>query len=172
MVHAGKGVTTIGSYQKSAISSSLIEQLPTDFLAIETCENIEMRQWKKLAINCLINGLTVIFDCKNGDLLGNPKALETMKSLSIEIEKIYQTLNLGLENLNELYQQALQTIALTADNYSSMYQDIHHNRKTEIDYINGYVVRRAQQIGLSCPENERILNAVKQREQSVNERSC
>jgi 2-dehydropantoate 2-reductase len=161
VVHAGKGVTTIGNYKNTAISDELLAQLPNNYLHIEPCDNIELRQWKKLTINCLINGLTVIYDCKNGDLLGIPRALEEMNALSIEITQLYQALNFNLQDFENPYQQALRTITTTANNYSSMYQDIHQHRKTEIDYINGYLVEKGRQLNSPCPENSRIVKAVK-----------
>jgi 2-dehydropantoate 2-reductase len=169
VVHAGKGVTSIGNYQNMPISHELLTQLPTGFLMIEPCEDIELRQWKKLAINCLINGLTVIYDCKNGDLLNIPKALEQMNALSIEVAEVCHALGFKPQDFENLYQQALHTIATTANNYSSMYQDIHQNQKTEIDYINGYLIERALQIRISCPENIRVVKAVKALEASFDD---
>ena len=65
-----------------------------------------------------------------------------MNALSIEITQLYQALNFNLQDFENPYQQALRTITTTANNYSSMYQDIHQHRKTEIDYINGYLVEK------------------------------
>ncbi|MEH6559085.1 MAG: 2-dehydropantoate 2-reductase [Oceanicoccus sp.] len=169
VVHAGKGVTSIGNYQNIPVSHELLTQLPSDFLVIEPCEDIELRQWKKLAINCLINGLTAIYNCKNGDLLNIPTALEEMNALSIEVAEVCHALEFKPQDFENLYQQALHTITTTGKNYSSMYQDIHQNRKTEIDYINGYLIERARQLGVSCPENIRIVKAVKALEESFDD---
>ena len=52
------------------------------------------------------------------------------------------------------------------DNYSSMYQDSQQQQTTEIDYINGYLCNEAKRLNISCPENQRVLAAIKTIEQS------
>ncbi len=49
----------------------------------------------------------------------------------------------------------------TAKNTSSMLQDVQASRQTEIDYINGYIVRRAAELGIDCDSNERVIEMVK-----------
>ena len=49
----------------------------------------------------------------------------------------------------------------TAANTSSMLQDVQGGRETEIEYINGYFVRRAKETGVECSTNERIVELVK-----------
>ncbi|GAB1085380.1 MAG: hypothetical protein SStaTSB_33820 [Shewanella algae] len=58
-------------------------------------------------------------------------------------------------------------IRLTAANYSSMYQDLKHGRKTEIDYINGYLQQRAEQYGLTLPINSELLAQIKALESNL-----
>lgn len=53
----------------------------------------------------------------------------------------------------------------TASNYSSMLQDIRNKRRTEIDYITGYLIKQARAHGLSTPENDRLYHFIKQREE-------
>ena len=53
-----------------------------------------------------------------------------------------------------------QVIEKTADNYSSMHQDIQHQRKTEITHINGFICQWAKQLDIEVPENARVLAQV------------
>lgn len=57
-----------------------------------------------------------------------------------------------------------QVIESTADNISSMLQDIRAQRHTEIDYITGFLLNRARAHGLSVPENARLFEQVKRKE--------
>lgn len=56
----------------------------------------------------------------------------------------------------------VQTVAQkTAANTSSMLQDVQGGRETEIEYINGYFVRRAREVGVECVVNERMVEMVR-----------
>ena len=59
----------------------------------------------------------------------------------------------------------MEVIRTTSGNVSSMLQDIRALRRTEIDYINGYVIRRARAQGLATPENNRLYEYIKRKEQ-------
>ena len=47
-------------------------------------------------------------------------------------------------------------------NKSSMYQDILSKRQTEIDHLNGYIVRKGREVGVECPANEDIYRRIKE----------
>ena len=49
-----------------------------------------------------------------------------------------------------------ETIAATAENYSSMYQDMAYHRKTEIDYLNGYLLKWGKRLGVSTPCHQEV----------------
>ena len=49
----------------------------------------------------------------------------------------------------------------TAGNYSSMLQDVRESRQTEIDYLNGYIVRRGEEMGFHCVMNYMLMHMVK-----------
>jgi 2-dehydropantoate 2-reductase len=57
-----------------------------------------------------------------------------------------------------------QVIESTAENISSMLQDIRAQRHTEIDYITGFLLKRARAHGLAVPENARLFELVKRKE--------
>jgi len=157
VVHAGKGHTHIGA------DPHFLNLLPSDYLELSSCTNIDFRQWEKLTLNCAINGLTVIHHCKNGELLKIPQARKQLAAVCQEIATITDALGLSFV-VNGLIEQVENTLKNTSDNYSSMYQDINNGRTTEIDYINGYLVAEANKLGISCPVNQAIINDIKQRE--------
>ncbi|ARN74782.1 ketopantoate reductase family protein [Oceanicoccus sagamiensis] len=157
VVHAGTGETLLGD-------KSIIDCLPKNHLAIKFCDDIDNKQWQKLAINCAINGLTAIYQCRNGELLENEEALSRIKLLCNEITAVMHALGLSVHQ--SIFDQTLHTLTITADNYSSMYQDCQQQQSTEIDFINGYLCSEAQRLNINCPENQRVLAAIKQIEQS------
>lgn len=165
VTHAGKGETVIGSYQNQHDVQALINQLPSAQLTIHACDNIVIRQWQKLAVNAAINGLTVIYQCRNGELLQSPTAVQQIQALCDETAAITQALGLPAEVADNLFQRVCNTLTLTADNYSSMHQDIQQGRSTEIDFINGYICQQAKKLGLSCAKNQQLVATIKQIEQ-------
>ena len=167
VVHAGRGNTFIGGYQNQYDPESLLAQLPADSLNIKACGDIERRQWQKLAINCAVNGLTVVFHCRNGELLEKEDARRRLAALCDEIARLGAVLGFP-EWAETLYASTESVIRMTAANYSSMYQDINNRRMTEIDYINGYLIEQAQRHGIACPENEALYREIKQKERELN----
>ena len=101
--------------------------------------NIASANWRKLAVNCVINPLTALYGCRNGDLQRYPEQIETLcrEVASVMAMEGYHT------SCEGLMQYVMDVIRSTADNVSSMLQDIRNQRHTEIDYITGYL-RRAQ----------------------------
>lgn len=120
---------------------------------------IMARLWHKLALNCAINPLTVLHDCRNGELLAYR---QTLDALSGELATLlsangYPELAAGFAD------DVLQVIQATAANYSSMHQDVHARRRTEIDYLLGHACRTAASLGLELPH----LQATQQRLQAL-----
>ncbi|KUJ14796.1 6-phosphogluconate dehydrogenase C-terminal domain-like protein, partial [Mollisia scopiformis] len=118
-------------------------------------KELQIRQMQKLAINSTINPLTVIFRRKNGDLFKHKPILELMRVLLSEIHEFTRRaalerptsdvhLKFDAAEVEEHFSTAvLEQIVLsiaekTAQNTSSMLQDVLAGRETEIDYINGW----------------------------------
>lgn len=167
VVHAGKGNTFVGSYRNQSDPGPLLAQLPVQYLSIQDCDDIESRQWQKLAVNCAVNGLTVVYHCRNGGLLEDATARQRLQRLCDEIAGLGAVLGF-MDWADTLYQNTESVIRLTAANYSSMYQDINNRRITEIDYINGYLIKQADKHGIDCPENKALYREIKQKERELN----
>lgn len=120
--------------------------------------------WQKLAVNAVINPLTALYQIKNGELAAKAHR-SAIHQLCKEIGQLMQTLKLpGAGNLEAT---VLQVIQATADNNSSMYQDLRLGRRTEIDYINGFVCKKAHELGLQVPHNEALWRQIKAQEQTT-----
>ena len=130
-----------------------------------TCSDaINEKQWLKLAINCVINPITALENIDNGQLL-NDRFQAQIKALIHEIVAVAAFENITF-NVDELLAIVLNVAEKTARNSSSMRSDILQKRKTEIDYINGYVVAVANKMAFSVPENKKLLQQVKALEKS------
>ncbi|HEY7775104.1 MAG TPA: ketopantoate reductase C-terminal domain-containing protein, partial [Kineobactrum sp.] len=122
-------------------------------------QDIHQALWRKLAINCAINPLAALHRCRNGELAANAALAHEVESLCTEIKTIGIAAGQAAA-VEQLQAQVAAVIAGTADNRSSMLQDVVAGRETEIDYLCGYLVRVADQLGLRAPRNEAMLRAV------------
>ncbi|KKO05421.1 hypothetical protein LCGC14_0076920 [marine sediment metagenome] len=165
VVHAGNGETWLGqltpaSDDSAARQQALLAVLPAQQLNIRIDDDIAARLWRKLAINCAINALTVIHDCRNGELLRIPAARQTLTRLCHEISALLQAIP-AAPAIDDLFTQVQQVLMVTTDNISSTLQDVRRARDTEIDHLNGYLCELAAQHGLACPVNKAVLQQMR-----------
>ena len=156
LVHAGRGHTLLGGNTNAC---ALATHLSVGPLTVTADANIHKALWRKLAINCAINPLTALYRCRNGELLDNPQALQQLHTVVDEILNLGQ--HLRPANIFEgLREHVLDVVASTALNRSSMLQDIEAGRRSEIQYITGYLCDQAQQHGVHMPLNQQLLTQV------------
>lgn len=122
-------------------------------------DDVRPRLWHKLAVNAVINALTALHGCRNGELLELDATRVQLPLLAAEVEAIAaaEGIHLGAPVLA----LAEAVIRQTAGNYSSMNRDVVAGRRTEIDYINGYLVDRAGAHGLAAPAHAALQAAVR-----------
>lgn len=115
---------------------------------------------RKFAINCIINPLTALLKKKNGELLQEERTRLELKALCAETEAVLRELSMwqGDENL---FQVASAVCVSTAANQSSMLQDRLAKRESELDFLNGELLRRAAAIGWELPENLALIKALR-----------
>ena len=146
----------------------------------ETPASILQYQLEKLAMNAVINPLTSVMECKNGELLYNYQLTRVMRLLLIEISGVICALPElqgipGVETRfspERLRRMVVQLASKTGNNRSSMLQDVLERRATEIDYINGYIVRRGEELGIKCVVNYMLQQMVLGRQRLMDEREA
>ncbi|WP_231702335.1 2-dehydropantoate 2-reductase [Halopseudomonas litoralis] len=147
VVWAGAGQTTLGDPQHGP-APGWLSLLTTAGIDWRWEQNMLPALWMKLAINCAINPVTALHDCPNGQVL--ERAGPMFAPLLAELHALLASQRVSL-SLSELTQRVTTVIQATASNSSSMRQDVHAGRRTEIDFILGYACRTARQVGLSTP---------------------
>ncbi|KAF2794799.1 2-dehydropantoate 2-reductase-like protein [Melanomma pulvis-pyrius CBS 109.77] len=189
-VHAGIANAVIGPLlsQFQSMPSTTSPESPTTFLAqkIVNCPILSTSfvskqeflhaQLQKLVINAVINPLTVIFDCFNGELFHSARICTLIDRIIAEVSVIIIAIlsttsqeqqTVGSPLLARFDPESLRTTvhavgAKTAKNISSMRQDVLAGRRTEIDYINGWVIKTGAETGIECPVNARTVKLVKE----------
>lgn len=158
VVHAGMGTAWLGQLDKADDDalSSLLHALPAASLQISTDVQIARRLWQKFAVNCAVNALTVVHDCRNGELLVMPAARQALLALVEEIAFVLARLP-EVPPLPDLQASVMEVLQATAYNLSSTLQDARLGRPTELSHLNGYLGELARQHGLASPLNDYIL---------------
>lgn len=163
--HAGSGLTFLGFLgQAPATMQHLLEKiqavLTAGGLVVHQSDAILARIWAKLFINVGINALTATLDCKNGELLTLPGVEQRMARAVAEARSVAEAEGIALIDDPLL---ATKAVCLkTADNVSSMLQDVRKKRRTEIDAINGAIVAKGAAHRIATPENQLLCAQVKE----------
>lgn len=112
---------------------------------------IEPYGWKeliyeKLIINAVINPLTALYRVVNGELCQNPSFFQAARALFEETSIV-----LYKEIREDRWGKIVEVCRNTAENHSSMKQDIDAERKTEIEAITGYIIEKASAENVGVP---------------------
>ncbi|ENC6656581.1 2-dehydropantoate 2-reductase [Aeromonas hydrophila] len=161
--HTGKGETWLGPVNEAARAhAALADDLAAALGQAGWDEQIQARQWQKLAVNCAINPLTALYKLKNGELAG-PRFADALQQICVEVADVMQAEGQPTGS-DELLRRVMTVVELTADNYSSMYQDMEQGRETEIEAITGFLLARAASHGITVPVNQGLYQAIKEKQ--------
>lgn len=161
--HAGSGVNTLTSFNAPRnVMEEFAEQLASAGIRTQIKNDAMEVLYRKLAINCIINPLTALFSIKNGKLV---KFLNSylVNSMISEILEVFEEEGVSISK-DEIMDNLINIIKDTRENKSSMLQDIEWKRKTEIEFLTGYILERAAEYGVNTPSNRIIYELVKQLE--------
>jgi len=163
LIHAGRGETVVGGNvggSNDDIANQVVSELKPCGLTMHAVDDIKHRQWQKLAINCVINPLTALHRCRNGELLQLPAIADQVAAICNEIAAVAQHHHTDISS-GALQKNVFAVMRSTAGNRSSMLQDIECGRRTEIDFLNGYVVQQAKRLGIDTAINTELHRAIK-----------
>ena len=133
--------TRVGSALSAGLDTTVSQEMPR-------------RLWEKLAVNAGINAVTALARVQNGDVASGPGE-EVARRAARETASVAASVGVEIPDAPETM---LAVADQTAENTSSMYQDILRGRRTEIDAINGYVVDQARD---PVPVNETLTALVR-----------
>jgi len=166
LVRAGRGDTSIGQRGRPAPPAwfaPLADRVERTFWA----SDIDASLWRKLVINCAINPLTAVHGCTNGEIAGNPALWARARAVCAELGAVSRAR--GYPDLADAVENLVRQVAeATAANHSSMLRDVRRGRATEIDHITGYFCGEADRLGIPCPTNRALLEAVRKLDSTAN----
>ena len=129
------------------------------------CENARRLLWEKLFINMTLNSLSSVLECRLYEIYANPhtwtlagRIVDEAIAVAAADGEIFEK-KLVLDSVQKLCEDA-------KNGFASMVQDRRAGRKTEIDFINGAVVKGGRKYGIPTPVNETVVEFVHAFEES------
>ncbi|MCB1218132.1 hypothetical protein KDL44_12110 [bacterium] len=128
------------------------ELLRCDWLDCDSVPDMEIRQWHKLCLNCVLNPLTALLDVPNGSMLDSLDS-PLVSGLIGELQLVASS-HLGTRwhyTAADIREGVRRLIEATIANSSSMREDLRRGREPEIANMNAAIVRLGRQYGIPCP---------------------
>ena len=140
--------------------------------------NLWGQRWSKLATNSMANPMAALTGLGSATVRTTPGVVEATIKLGAEVVRVGKALGIEIEPINgipaddyesagdgEKMEDVKTRLAAGAgelrEGRPSMYQDVLKGRRTEIEYLNGYVARRGQDVGVPTPLNEAMTRLIK-----------
>ena len=131
-------------------------------------ENIEGELWVKLLCNCALNAISALGHARYGQIVQSGDAKQLMQDVVDEVLAVARAAGVvlpGVDDRESGMVAAMKIATQMADAFSSTAQDLNRGRPTEIDALNGYIVRQGAALAVPVPINGALFTLVKLAEQ-------
>lgn len=168
--HAGQGETIIGPQEHpDSPLERIVSAFNTAGFKTRSTKNVVDLIWGKLIINVGINSLSALTRLKNGRLAEFDGTRRVMENAVKEAVAVAHAKNIRLPFPDPLA-RVMEVCRDTAENIASMLQDVLKQRITEVDFINGAIVREGIALGIPTPVNHTLTCLVKTVQETYDER--
>jgi 2-dehydropantoate 2-reductase len=168
--HAGQGETIIGpGGDPDGPAEKLVSAFNQAGFKTKSVDSVNDLIWGKLIINVGINALTAITRLKNGRLPETRGTRLIMEEAVKEALAVAEAKNIQLPYPDPL-SRIMEVCEATAANIASMLQDVLKERETEVDAINGAIVREGEALGIPTPVNRTLTALVHAIQETYHER--
>ena len=154
--HHGRAELAIG---RAAASEDIAAAFRAAGVPVEISENVTGVLWAKLIVNCAYNALSAITQLPYGRLVDDPSIPAVMRDIVDECLAVARAAGVRIEG--DMHKTAERIAQTMPGQLSSTAQDLARGKPTEIDYLNGVVVRKGKALGVPTPVNRVLLALVK-----------
>ncbi len=160
-VHTNLGTTWIGELDGkiSARAEAIAEKFAAAGLPFEVVDNAQSHVWSKFVHNCAINPVAAVTGLRSGEIARDPAASKMLDRVLDEVLAVVAAE--GVRLIEDDPKGHIRDHTWGRYNRPSMLQHLQSGRGTEIDALNGALVKRAKALGIPVPANEMIVLAVK-----------
>lgn len=129
--------------------------------------NVEVELWTKLIVNASLNPVSAVANITYGDTVETPESREMIRQLVLECVAVARASGVALPVDPDYVEMMWGFARRLGATYASTAQDLARGKRTEIDALNGAIVRRGVELGIPTPVNQALLALVKLREEQV-----
>jgi len=169
--HAGEGLTVIGELDGTFTerARTICEELTGSGIRCELTADLDSELWGKLAVNTGVNAVATLAGVRNGGILESRSLRSLMRAAVSETVRVAQAKEIVLPE-EDMESYAEGVCQRTADNVNSMLQDVQRQRRTEVDAINGAVIKEGIATHIATPTNVVLAELIRGLEQTYNAR--
>jgi 2-dehydropantoate 2-reductase len=166
--HFGRGELVIGPLKAALGDDAALQRQLQALVAlfggadvpVTVSADVMAELWSKLLVNCAYNAISALTQLPYGVMARVPEVVELQRAVVREVVAVARADGVPLELESSL--QAMARIAATMPaQHSSTAQDLARGKRSEIDHLNGTVVRRGAALGVATPANQALLALVK-----------
>ncbi len=180
---AARPAFTLG--EPSGLSTPRLTEM-TDILGAvgttKTTSNLWGERWSKLTINAMSNAVAGLTGVKSAELREKPEPRRTSIRIASEVVRVGTALGVRIEPiggippdmfvdaatdgavLEDLESRLVDGAKLIGTGRPSLAQDVHKGRRTEVDFLNGYISRKGIEAGIATPSNDSVVRHTKRLE--------
>lgn len=160
--HVGRGDLVLGP--KNEITERVAAVFNRANVPCRISENLAGELWTKLVWNCALNALSALGKVTYGEILASADSRQLLETTVYEVLAVAKASGIqpaGLEDPKTALAGAYKVAQSMAATRSSTAQDMMRGKKTEIDSLNGFIVRRARELNIAVPVNHALFTLVK-----------
>jgi 2-dehydropantoate 2-reductase len=160
--HVGRGDLVLGP--KNEITERVAAVFNRANVPCRISENVAGELWTKLVWNCALNALSALGKVTYGEILASADSRQLLETTVYEVLAVAKASGIqpaGLEDPKTALAGAYKVAQSMAATRSSTSQDMMRGKKTEIDSLNGFIVRRARELNIAVPVNHALFTLVK-----------
>ena len=154
--HHGRGELVI---EPSGASEAVAQALIAAGVPTEISSNVRGALWTKLVINCAYNAVSAIAQRPYGENVQSVGILDVMRDVVDECLAVAKAE--GVQLPGDVHVAVRNIVETMPAQYSSTAQDLARGKRSEIDYLNGLIVRRGEALGIPTPANRVLWALVK-----------
>lgn len=159
--HFRRGTISLGerSGEKSERAQKIHALISQAKIPCHLSLQILKEKWEKLCWNATFNPLSVILDQPLSLVLKSDELLAIVRQGIREIISVAAAENISLHS--DIIEDAISATFALQDHYTSMYEDYKNGNQTEIEHLNGDIVRRGEKSGIPTPTHKMLYSLVK-----------
>jgi 2-dehydropantoate 2-reductase len=165
--HVGRGDLVLGP--KNPQTEFVADIFIRAGVPCKISDTLQSELWTKLVWNCALNAISALGKATYGDIIASEDAKKVVEAVVYEVLAVAKAAQIPLPHFADpraALDGAIKVAAQMAATRSSTAQDMMRNKKTEIDLLNGFIVRKGAALGVPTPVNHTLFALVKLAERS------